>query len=672
MRALAALLVATVGCAAPAASEHEPTRRSATQARASLTQARLRELRGRESVVRADYSPWTAPPWIDVSGPDPYRVVAWPGPRPGFVGALRGLKALVTLDQDLSPRGSVSLPEAPTALCASGAGLAFVGSRYGSQVTRVALGEDGSARVLSSFEVPGGVVDLACDQRSLYALTQQPPRILTLELDGRPRASFDALPGGLRLQRHGQYLLESSLFERAVRLLELDARGAPRAELASIRHDGPIWALSALEHEGALVLAVSGVEDRPLVRVHGEFENIDSYVFLYRYAGRLERLLELNVGEHGAIVPKSLSLTSSSAGLMLTALSAGSPVLLRVHFTPDLTAPPRVEREVALPGASDAVFSHERVVFASPLLDAWVDVRPSGVSVHHVERAGRPEPAVRLGEALFFTELIAPENVSHGRHSRFSCETCHFEGGVDGRTHFTGRADVSVVTKPLFGLANNRPHFSRALDPDLSAVAHNEFRVAGAGSGSDPWFTLEASRFPWLRELGLDRASFEPSDLREALLRFLYAFSHEPNPAAQGRTGFSKLEAKGAALFEQKCESCHAARAFADEPSSRAPRERWEELVLRRNAPLVWARGDYEQTGILPYVHERGTRVTSLRRLALKPRYFTNGSAPTLSDVLERFRSSSAGALHAAPPDASGEALDEPARAALLAFLRLL
>jgi cytochrome c peroxidase len=286
----------------------------------------------------------------------------------------------------------------------------------------------------------------------------------------------------------------------------------------------------------------------------------------------------------------------------------------------------------------------------------------------------RPEPRVRLGEALFFTNLIAPHNVSAGTHSRFSCETCHFEGGVDGRTHYTGRGDVSVVTKPLFGLANNRPHFSRALDRDLSSVSHNEFRVSGAGSGTDPWFTVPSAQFGWLRELGIERGQLTALDLREALLAFLYAFSHDPNPRAIERSSFSELEARGARVFSERCESCHSARLLSDDASSHVPLEQWQRLILQRNAPLVWARGDYEKAGILPYVHERGTRITSLRRLSLKPRYFTNGSAASLDDVLERFRFDAARSVHEASPDAAPglTRLDEPARGALLSFLRLL
>ena len=93
---------------------------------------------------------------------------------------------------------------------------------------------------------------------------------------------------------------------------------------------------------------------------------------------------------------------------------------------------------------------------------------------------------------------------------------------------------------------------------------------------------------------------------------------------------------------------------------------------MSRNAPLVWARGDYEKTGILPYVHAQGTRITSLRRLALKPRYFTNGSSPDLVSVLERFREAPQGALHAAVSEARLSPLTKETREALLAFLQLL
>lgn len=687
------LVIAGIALVALVACEHgreaAGIAKAPTLASPSLSGQRVQLLRGRENALRSRYSPRDAPAWLDVSGADPYRILALPAgdatlqqvaprpfpKRPGFVGILRGSKAFVTLDDDLNEVQRIALPESPTALCLSDGNEALVGSRFSPYVTRIGLGYSNPAVPLGQAQVPAtGVADLACGAAGVaYVLTTDEPELFTLDAKGRVRDRRPAMPGGLRLLARGRYLLESSLFERSLRVLQLDRDGVPVREVTRIHHDGPIWAFDALERGSELFIAVAGVEDKPLVRAHGEFENIDSFVWLYRYAGTLEPLLALDVGEQGLVVPKVIKLEERGGQVLLSALSAGSGRLLRARFAQGLLAPPQLEVESVPPGASDAVFgSGGQVVYASPLLDAWVKVEAASLAVHHVDPERRPEPRVRLGEALFFTSLIAPDNVSAGTHSRFSCETCHFEGGVDGRTHYTGRGDVSVVTKPLFGLANNRPHFSRALDRDLSSVSHNEFRVAGAGSGTDPWFTLQSAQFDWLRELGIERGQLTALDLREALLAFLYAFSHDPNPRAIPRSSFSVLEAQGARVFVERCESCHAARLLSDDASSQVAYADWQSLILQRNAPVVWARGDYEKTGILPYVHERGTRITSLRRLALKPRYFTNGSAASLPDVLERFRFGASGALHEAPPAAGLTALDEPARRALLAFLRLL
>jgi cytochrome c peroxidase len=132
-------------------------------------------------------------------------------------------------------------------------------------------------------------------------------------------------------------------------------------------------------------------------------------------------------------------------------------------------------------------------------------------------------------------------------------------------------------------------------------------------------------------------------------------------------------EARGAELFRDRCSACHAARAASDESASGVPFERWEELIFSANAPLVWARSEYEQTGVLPYLHERGTRVPSLRRLYKKWPYFTNGSAKNLGEVLERARFSGDRFFHdRAPMEGTLHSFSADERAALLAFLRLL
>lgn len=666
------LVVCLVGCTS-ATSRSEPPLRGP----AAGSKERVRALRAREGALRSRLSPRDQPVWLDVSGSDPYRLTAQPDGS-GFVGLLRGSKALVRLSAELAELERVLLPEAPTALCLGAKDDVWVASRYDKRLMHVHFGAERAATTVVEHQLSvAGVADLACgDAGVVYVLPADGSDLLTLDAQGRVRGRWPALAGGLRLLRRAHFLLEMSLFERTVRVLELGLRGEPTREAGRIRHDGTLWAAEATswENAGGLLVAVAGVEDKPLLRAHGEFENIDSFVWLYRL-GRdgFEQVAELDVADYGVVVPKALLFGVDADALSLTVLAAGSGRKLRADWGRDLSDPPRVVTAPVPPGVSDAAVGRDgSVAYASPLLDAWVQLDRAGTHITRVDPARRPELDLRLGEALFFTELMGPENTSAGTHSRFSCETCHFEGGVDGRMHYTGRGEVSVVTKPLLGLANNRPHFSRAMDPDLSSVCHNEFRVAGAGSGTDPWFSLATARFPWLHELGIARAEVGPLELREALLRFLYAFTPAPNVNSQGRQRFSPLEAEGAQTFRDHCQSCHSARLLSDDSASEAPFQAWEGLIFSRNAPLVWARGDYAKTGVLPYVHERGTRVTSLRRLASKPRYFTNGSAPDLANVLERFRVAPAGALHDAAGDAGGQGLPARSRQALLAFLRLL
>jgi cytochrome c peroxidase len=77
------------------------------------------------------------------------------------------------------------------------------------------------------------------------------------------------------------------------------------------------------------------------------------------------------------------------------------------------------------------------------------------------------------------------------------------------------------------------------------------------------------------------------------------------------------------------------------------------------------------RTGVVPYVHDEGARTPSLRRLHRKRPYLTNGSAPTLDDVLRAVRVAPAGMSHGGSP-AGGVPLREDERAALRAFLDLL
>jgi hypothetical protein len=360
----------------------------------------------------------------------------------------------------------------------------------------------------------------------------------------------------------------------------------------------------------------------------------------------------------------------------VTTAGYASPGLLTVSWAGgDFAAPPRVEHAELPPGTSAAQLIGDRgLVAADPLLDAWVVQRGGAPRVVSIASAGpRRSVRSRIGELLFFTTLMAPWNSAEGKLSRFTCETCHHEGYVDGRTHYTGRGRVHATTRPLYGLFNNRPHFSRALDKTMSQMVHAEFRVANRHNGRDPWFALTRAEAPWLDHVPGAPATLSPEFLREALMSFLMDFTHRSNPAALDHARFTALERAGARAFQDRCAGCHAARLVADDPESVVPFERWESLVLSPSGPIVWSNAAYEKTGVEPYVHASGARVPALRRLYKKWPYFTTGSARSLVEILERFASGGGVTYHdGAPAEAALVRLSADDQAALLAFLDLL
>jgi hypothetical protein len=467
---------------------------------------------------------------------------------------------------------------------------------------------------------------------------------------------------------------------------DVDAQGFPRAEGAvTIHHDGPIWGFDALDDGGDLLVVAGGVEDHPLDRTGGSFGYVDSLVFVYRVAAGArgaEKIAAINVSALGVVTPKALLLRAKDGGFEARVAGYGSDRLLTITLgSKGSTTPPGTKVAPLLPGtAALAAGEGDTIVAADPLLDAWLSVTIANGAVVAVPAddpgehalSPTPTPVSRLGEALFFTTAMAPWNSSEGPLSRFTCETCHFEGHVDGRIHATGRGDIVASTRPLLGLFNNRPHFSRALDPDLTSVANNEFRVAGANSGHDPWFSAAVAEQPWIRSLGVPDSQLDATSLRAALMTFLMDFTHRPNPMAIDHAAFSPAERAGAEVFARRCEGCHAARISADVPGSRVAPADWERLVLAREGAIVWGSNEYQKTGVEPYVSPHGARVPSLRRLYKKRPYFTNGAAKTLRDVLDRARfQGPTGFFHDRAPEGL-EALSYQDSGALLAFLALL
>ncbi|HET6610593.1 MAG TPA: hypothetical protein VFG83_01315, partial [Kofleriaceae bacterium] len=428
---------------------------------------------------------------------------------------------------------------------------------------------------------------------------------------------------------------------------------------------------------GNVLLAATGIEDHPRVKTEGAFQYIDSFVYLYEITpiGHAERLAAVDVSALGVVTPKWLHMTQGAGGgLEIKTSGYGAENLATLRWPPgQLSSPPVTATRAIVPGIAAAVLRAPGLVGADPLLDAWVIVAPKrqpAVVAVPAPKTARTL-ASRIGEAIFFSTLATPDSKADGPSSRFSCEACHYDGYVDGRTHFTGKKKVPAVTMPLHGLFGNRPHYSHALVPTLADLSSVVLMLVNLPTGIDPWFSIARADAPWLRYLGKVPERISPLAVREALMAFFVDYAQRPNPAVAGRSAFSATERRGAEVFHKLCARCHAPRLFADDPKTAAPFADWEKRIFSPQGPLVWASASYAKTGITPYFHKLGTRVPSLRRLYTKAPYFTNGAAENLAAVLSRAAASRGTFYHdGAPPEATRIPADD--QLALAAFLRLL
>ena len=605
---------------------------------------------GLRASPRTDFA--TLPASGGALGTDPYVVRAAPAVIAGpvrFAGILRGRDALVELGDDLRELGRLPTPASPTGVAFTATGEVLVVGELEGRVARYGW-RDGRLRATGSIERPGirAMRDVATGPEGVvYVVEEHDGQLLTLTPAPGPGAAPPAerlatplCHGPLHVLRVARSLVVDCLLDHVVIVRGVDGRGRPvAAGEVRIAHDGPMWGVDATAEGDGLLVAVGGVEDHPLDRTEGSFGFVDSFVTVYRVgAGTARKLAEVNTSELGVVTPKAvhLSLGAGRLGLAVAGYASDRLALLEwdraAGSVAELGAPRVSTRPIPAGAAMMEALADGSLVLADPLVDAWVRSSPAGRVVEHVDDVASLARSSdsRLGEALFFTTLMAPWDKSEGRLSRFTCETCHFEGYVDGRTHHTGRGDVRATTKPLVGLFNNRPHFSRALDPDMTTMVNNEFRVAGAKSDHDPGSRCRRRTSHGCRSSGcaIDRRGHSTCAARHDLLHGL----HPPRQSLGGRTHdvHPDIERAGAEVFRARCESCHEARLVADEPGSRVPFERWQGLVLSASDPIVWAHAEYEKTGVEPYVNEHGARVVSLRRLYKKHPYFTNGSAPEI------------------------------------------
>ncbi|HLT37212.1 MAG TPA: hypothetical protein VK034_13040, partial [Enhygromyxa sp.] len=417
-------------------------------------------------------------------GADPYQLIALPDGR--VAGLLRGDDRVVLFDRGGAPTGSAATVHDPTDLAWRDGELWVVGTGE-ARIARY--------RVSDGLE-PNGHIELA-EAFAPRAIAVGPDAVFVADERGRLHVLRDDGPV-LVVDRHcrgplalelvdDRLLLANCLLDHRIRIDRLD--GDALVELGAITHDGPIWSFaSGPELDGERLLALTGVEDRPLDRSDGGFGYVDSFVFVYALgldgdSLEITRRATINVSELGVVTPKwSRWLAVEQPAIELAGYATAE--LLRLRFVDGLAAAPIVERSAGLPGTTAVVELADRsLLAANPLLDGWLRLGPE--TSHPRDGMVLPtdakRPAVaagmaeirfellpvdddrddrsfaeRLGEALVFTTAMAPQNSAEGQRSRFTCETCHFEGRGDGRTHFTGRERdgqrIHATSKPLLGL----------------------------------------------------------------------------------------------------------------------------------------------------------------------------------------------------------------------------
>lgn len=611
-----------------------------------------------------------APPKIEERfGADPFRVLHLRD-RNRYLVLLRNRSEILLADRSLSLLDRQPAPRSPTGWSLVHERFLFVGGERSSEVYLYEITTE-KLRLRGKFRLDNGVSvrDLVYvpGLRTLFLLDdfdrqlhqwRFPAAWWKKERFDFERRSFPLGAGAIQIRYVDNHLVVNLLLEHSLWIIPL-TRGAPEFSAASrITHDGPIWGFDARVWNGSLIIAAAGIEDRPLNRLGGEFGFIDSFLFLYRvprekgaetyrwrpeYRRKTDRFTRVNLSALDLITPKALRFAvTSERALSLWVAAFGSGKIARFTIGPEklrlagtFSMPPGSTDLVVVPGPAKG--SEPTLILTNSLFDrlyrfekkTWIAALGIPADPPGVSRESR------IGELLFFTTLMTPHNRSEGELSRFTCEACHYEGTIDGRVHYTGRDHVFATTKPLRGLANNLPLFSRAGDRSLASMVLTEFRVANQGRDDD--FSVEVSQFPWLKEIPGMPEVLTPTDLREALLSFFVDFESRPNPLRARDRGLSAKALKGLELFRERCEYCHQA-SISTRVTESLPCEKWQEWLEVEEKDLVWGAPFYTKTGIEPYVHRARARVPSLRRIWQKYPYFTNGSSRTLRDLLTRFR----------------------------------
>jgi len=316
-----------------------------------------------------------------------------------------------------------------------------------------------------------------------------------------------------------------------------------------------------------------------------------------------------------------------------------------------------------------AVLPDGRVVTADRLGDALSFV--AGGRVVASLSVGVPErrtPA-ELGERLFYSRELVPNNTAAGPLSLYTCAACHADGHVDGRRHPAKRNRFFSMTESCRGLATTAPYLNLGDPTTIADFADNIVATHAQGAEQNPSGFADYPVRLRMRDAALDirERVLSPGEVRAALAAYMARIPPEPSPFAPAGQRLTAAERRGLSLFQSGCTGCHELVGNSALGNS-VPARLLERRLLSGKVALTSPRRHAVGT---PVLGEGGNNPPSLRGVWDAAPYFSDGSARTLQEVLRRTDPDSArvhGPENATrPPAFSADERDD-----LLAFLRAL
>ena len=492
-------------------------------------------------------------------------------------------------------------------------------------------------------------------------------------------------------------LLVSNLIGHTVTVHEVHEDGGLSAARQTIVTEAPVLDLLALPSTGTLAgdtsddlrgaLLLATHEDRALSRAHLAVEGLDSVVLVLPRTtapGRGPVFVDVGPGKR-----RSFNLTERQheplVGLDALAFDPTTARLAVVGAGSDnvLVGAPRVDMLLSTLAAtvgahpSAAAFLPDgRVVTADRLSDtlSFLQAGAPGLAVPgqvQTVTVGRSErrTAAERGEVLFYSRALTPNNIAVGPLSLYTCAGCHVDGHIDGRRHPSKRNRFFSMTKTCRGLIGTEPFLSIGKPGTFDAFADNIVATHAQGALEAPE-TFDRYPVSLRTRQGNTWASvtLSPEETRAALAAYMARIPVERSPfVAPDRRALTAAERRGLATFREDCAGCHRLSRSASGRRAIA-RGDIETLLLAGQVALTSAR--LYDVGT-PVLGEGGNNPPSLRGVWAAAPYFSDGSAPTLEDVLKRTNPNAA-KIHAPQNAELSPAFPAAVRDDLLAFLRAL